>query len=163
MDSYFFDSPRKALVKFAFILVTYLASIIVKEFSIPIILPTVAIYFLSNIFDYFDIAFSRTDKVPRIRYAALIITVLMVILAVGAFALFNATNPNIIKFVNEYHFIVYLVCSVIWAIPLVDGVKCQCDQIRKSSFRFSEYMASDSAFQIMKQEVESKTKNKNKK
>lgn len=158
MDTYFFDTPSKAIIKFVFLLITYLGSIVMKEFTISVVLPTVAIYFVSNSFDYCDIAFYRTDKVRRLRKAALIIFVVMLIIAVGAFCLIYATNDKIVKFVEGNYGMLYLVCSVIWAIPLVDGVRGQFDKIRKSSDGISDYMASDTAYNVMRQAVESGSK-----
>lgn len=161
MDTYFFDNPPKAIIKFVFLLITYFGSIVMKEFTISIVLPTVAIYFVSNSFDYCDIAFYRTDKVLRLRIVALMIFVLMLIIAVGAFCLINATNKEIVEFVENNYRIIYLICSVIWAIPLVDGLRGQFDKIKKSADRISDYMTSDTAYQVMRQAVESSSKNLN--
>lgn len=62
MDTYFFDSSAKAITKWAFLLLTYLGSILFKQFSLSVILPTVFIYFLSNLFDYIDLAFLRNQS-----------------------------------------------------------------------------------------------------
>lgn len=161
MDTYFFENPAKAIIKFVFIFITYLGSIVMKEFSISIVLPTIAIYFISNSFDYFDIAFYRADKVRRLRNAALVIFFLMLIIAVGAFCVITATNNKIVQFVKSNYCIWYLICSVIWIIPLVDGFRGQFDKIRKSSDRISDYMTSDKAYQVMRQAVESSSKNLN--
>lgn len=153
MDTYLYDSPPKAFTKWGFLLLTYAASIFFKEFTLEIIMPTVFLYFLSNIADYADIAFIRNDKVKVVKNFALGIFIVMVICAVLAFAVWNSNKENINIFMKNYYGIVYIVSSIVWAIPLIDGIKSQTDKNRQEAIINNKKVKSDIAFEAMKQSI----------
>ncbi len=153
MDTYFFDNPKKTILKAMFLLVTYLGSILFKQFEFQIVLPTVLIYFLGNISDYIELTFMRVDKVKKIRIASLWIFLSMALVAVLTFCIYTTDNTNIQAIANQLYYVFYILCIFVWAIPLIDGIRGQFDDIRKSSEVVSKQMASDRAFQVMKQSV----------
>lgn len=156
MDTYFFDNPKKAILKAMFLLVTYFGSIVFKQFAIPIVLPTVLIYFLSNISDYIELAFMRVDKVKKIRIASLWIFLAMALIAVLTFCIYTTDNTKIQAFADKIYYVFYILCISVWAIPLIDGIRGQFDEIRNSSEIVSKQMTSDRAFQVMNQSVSNK-------
>lgn len=149
MDNYFFDNPLKAIIKGGFLLVTYVCSIVFKQFSIAVVLPTVLIYFLSNISDYIELAFIRKDKIRKIRYWSLGIFIYMLLVAILTFGALTTDNTNIQNFVNNYYVLIYLLCFVVLAIPFYDGIKCQCDDIRKTSVKANKHFNSNVAYNVM--------------
>lgn len=149
MDTYFFDNPPKAIMKASFLLVTYIGSILFKQFQINIILPTVLVYFLGNMADYAELAFMRKDKVKKIRDWALWIFLAMVFIAIITFCIFTTDNTSVHDFVNRFYYLFYILCIGVWGIPLVDGVRGQFDEIRKSSKIVEQQIQSGRAFQVM--------------
>lgn len=159
MDTYFFDKPGKAIMKACFLLVTYIGSILFKKFTIALVLPTVLIYFLSNATDYADLAFFKSDKVKIIKYWSLAIFLIMILVAIVTFCMLTTDNPQIIKIVEDYYYVFYFICVMVWAIPLVDGIRGQCDEIRKSSEDISKQMQSNRAFEVTKKTIAEKAVN----
>lgn len=149
MDTYFFDIPAKALMKAAFLLVTYIGSILFKTFDISIVLPTILIYFLSNISDYAELAFMRTDKVKKIRISSLWIFLGIVVISIFAFCIFTTENETVLSYANKFYYVFYILCATIWAIPLIDGLRGQVDEIQHSSEIISQQLQSDRAYQVM--------------
>lgn len=151
MDTYFFDNPAKAIMKGSFLLVTYMGSILFKQFSIEVILPTILIYFLSNMSDYAELAFMKEDKIGKIRYWSLVIFLVMLFAAIITFVLFTTDNPKLQNIVNHYYGIFYILCFLVWFIPMFDGIRGQCDKIRISSVVIEKQFPSDSSYTIMSQ------------
>lgn len=153
MDSYFFDRPLKAIVKGGFLLITYIGSICFKQFSIGVVLPTVLLYFLSNISDYAELAFMDTFKTVKIKGWSLVIFLFMLVSAVVTFCLMSTDNVEIKNFVNGYYGIIYVICSVVWLIPMVDGIRGRFDQILSSGKAMEQQAHSSRAFEVMKNET----------
>ncbi len=149
MDTYFFDNPKKAIIKGSFLLTTYMGSILFKQFSVTVVLPTVFIYFLSNMSDYIELAFMKEDKVKTIRYWALGIFMVMLFTVIITFCLYTTDNPVIQAKVNSYYGIFYILCIGVWFIPIFDGVRGQCDKIRTSSVVIEQQLHSDRAYTVM--------------
>ncbi len=153
MDTYFFDKPGKAIMKACFLLVTYIGSILFKNFTVTLVLPTVLIYFLSNATDYAELAFFKSDKVKKIKYWSLAIFLIMIFVAILTFCMLTTDNSQIINYVEKYYGVFYFICIMVWAIPLIDGIRGQCDEIRKSSEDISEQMQSSRAFDVTKKTI----------
>ena len=164
MDVYLYDSPPRAFIKWGSLFITYLASIIFKEFTIEVVMPTVFLYLLSCITDYADVAFVRTDKSRGIKNYALGIFIGIFICIVVTFAMWISNISGVKEFLNSYYGIIYLVCAVFWAIPLIDGVKAQTDKNRKEAVETDKKLKSDAALNAMKRGVfadNSTSQNKN--
>lgn len=146
MDTYFFDNPPKAIMKGSFLLVTYIGSIVFKQFSVAVVLPTVLIYFLSNMSDYAELAFMKEDKVKKIRYWSLGIFVGMLFIAVITFCLYTTDNERVKTIVESCYGIFYILCFFVWAIPMYDGVRGQYDKIRASSDIVEKQIHSERAY-----------------
>ena len=153
MDTYFFDEPAKAIMKAAFLLITYLGSILFESFTIPLILPTVLIYFLSNVSDYAELAFSKCDKVAKIRLWSFVIFLAMILVSICTFCVMITDNRSIISFVNKYYYIFYLLCATTWMIPLIDGIRGQWDRIKNSSKVIEGKIRSDRAYEVVKNDT----------
>ena len=100
MDTYFFDNPPKAIMKGSFLLITYIGSILFKQFTVDVILPTVLLYFLSNMSDYAELAFMKEDKVKKIRYWSLGIFVAMLFASILVFCVYTTGNTYVLTVVN---------------------------------------------------------------
>ncbi len=153
MDTCLYDSPLKAFMKWIFLLITYFGSICFKSFSISLVLPTVFIYFASNIYDYADLAFVRKDKTATIKNYSLGIFVYLVLCAVLSFTVCHTENTSIQDFVNRYYFIIYICCAIVWVVPFIDGIKSQTDKNRREAIAVEEKMKSSYAYSIMENAI----------
>ena len=149
MDTYFFDNPPKAIMKGTFLLITYIGSILFKQFTVDVVLPTVLLYFLSNMSDYAELAFMKEDKVKKIRYWSLGIFVAMLLMAVLVFCVHTTGNTYVLTIVNRWYVVFYALCSVVWFIPFFDGIRGQCDKIRSSSVVTEQFFHSERAYNVM--------------
>lgn len=149
MDTYFFDNPLKAIIKGGFLLFTYISSILFKHFTIAVVLPTVLVYFLSNLSDYAELAFLRVDKVKTIRLWSLVIFVGMLIASIITLALYSVDNQDIIVWVEKYYWIFYVVCAFVWALPMCDGIRGQRDMIHNSSSFVENQAMSNIGYNVM--------------
>ncbi len=154
MNKFFYDNPMKAFVKCFFLILTYFGSILFKQFSIAIVFPTIFIYFLSNIQDYGEIAFNRKDKSKKIRDFAMFITIAYAFVSAAAYAIFNSDNVTVSTFLNQNYWIIYIICSIVWIIPLQDGIRSQLNKIRLEAQKTTKKLESDIAFNVMAEHFE---------
>ena len=153
MDTYFFDSSAKAITKWAFLLLTYLGSILFKQFSLSVILPTVFIYFLSNLFDYIDLAFFKKSKAKSIRIISFFIVILLTFETVMIFSIQIGNNDTVNTFLNEHYFIIYIASALIWLVPLIDGIRSFFDVNIKNSAEAAKILSSSTAYDNMTQSI----------
>ena len=149
MDSYFFDPPRIALTKGSFLLVTYIGSILFKQFSIEIVLPTILIYFLSNASDYAELAFVDSYKTKKIRLWSFGIFLYMLLCSIITFCLMDTDNTKVLDFVNTAYWLFYIMASVVWVIPMADGIRGGFDSIRNSANAYEQQAHSERAYRVM--------------
>lgn len=149
MDSYFFDPPRIAITKGTFLLITYISSIILKQFSIEIILPTLFIYFLSSAPDYAELAFVPSYKTKKIRQWSFVLFLYMLFCSIGIFCLMDTDNTEVLDFVNAAYWLFYILSSVVWLIPLADGIRGGFDSISNSANAHEEQAHSERAYHVM--------------
>lgn len=153
MDTYFFDSPPKALVKWVFLLFTYFSSIVLKQFSLTVILPTVFIYLLSNLVDYIELAFMKKNKSRIIKISSFVISLILVMSSIFVFSVYSNANVKVNDFLTKNYMIIYIFCAVIWFIPLCDGVRGYLDQNRKVGEKTAEDLQSSLAYDTMAQSI----------
>lgn len=153
MDTYFFEQPFKALWKGFSVFITFLSGIFLKGFSVSVILPTACVYLFSNLYDYFEIAFYKEEKIPKIRLYSLVIFFVMLLVAILIFIVFTSDNNNIKQYVEKFYWVLYLVCVPEWLIPLIDGFRGQKDKIMKVSNINDRKFKSDDAYKVMKNTI----------
>ena len=136
-------------MKGSFLLITYIGSILFKQFSIDVVLPTVLIYFLSNMSDYAELAFMKDDKVRRLRCWAFVIFLMMLFSAIITYCIYTTDNVLIINCVQKCYGIFYLLCIAVWFIPMYDGVRGQFDKIRNSATVTEQQIQSQRAYSVM--------------
>lgn len=153
MDTYFFDSPAKALVKWCFLLITYFSSIILKQFSLAVVLPTVFIYLLSNLVDYIELAFMKQNKTRLIKNISFFIVLVLTATAIFVFSVYSNSNIKVNSFLEKNYFLVYIFCAVIWLIPLIDGIRGYLDQNKKASDKTAQDLQSAIAYDNMVQSI----------
>ena len=153
MDTYFFDSPAKALVKWSFLLITYFSSIVLKQFSLTVILPTVFIYLLSNLVEYIELAFMKTNKSRAIKISSFVISLILAASSIFVFSVYSNTNVNVNDFLTKNYMIIYIFCAIIWFIPLLDGIRGYLDQNKKTAEETAEDLQSSLAYDTMAQSI----------
>lgn len=153
MDTYFFDSSAKALVKWCFLLITYFSSILLKQFSLSVILPTVFIYLLSNLTDYVELAFMKQSKSRAIKISSFVFVIILAAASVFVFSAYSTTNATVDAFLSKHYWIIYVFCACIWLIPLIDGVRSFLDKNQKTAAKTSNELQSSVAYDAMAQSI----------
>lgn len=152
-DSYFFDSPGKAFLKASFAFLTYVTGILFKSFTVSTVLPTVTIYFLSNMPDYCFIP-KNTAKTTKIRRMAVAIAVFFGLGFIFSFSALTANNSNITNFIEQYFGLIYLCTSPIWAIPFLDGICSINNEISRTAPELAQNVDSRGAYNVMRDSVD---------
>lgn len=153
MDTYFFDSSAKALVKWCFLLITYFSSILLKQFSSSVILPTVFIYLLSNLTDYVELAFMKQSKSRAIKIMSFFFSIILAAASVFIFSAYSTTNATVDTFLSKHYWIIYVFCAIVWLIPLIDGVRSFFDKNQKNAVETSNELQSSVSFDAMTQSI----------
>lgn len=149
MENYFYDNPMKAIIKAGLLLFTYISSILFKTFTIEIVLPTVFLFFLTNIYDYGELAFAQNSKSKRIRNSSLIIFVFFLFSIVVTFCIYTTDNQNVISVVDKYYIAFYIMSAIVWLIPLFDGIRGRLDLNCKDAENIVKSYQSDIAYGVM--------------
>lgn len=155
MDTFFYDNPMKAIIKAGLLLFTY-CGMIFKDFSIEIVLPTVFLFFLTNIYDYGELAFVPSSKSKKIRDWSLVIFIFFLVSIVVTYCFFTTDNESIKNFANKYYIIFYLIAAVVWLIPFCDGIRGRLDLNCKEAQNVVKSYQSNNAYNVMVKSINKK-------
>lgn len=157
MNNSLYDFPAEGFINGIVLLVSYITSILLKQFTIDIVLPSITLFLISSLPNYIILAFLKTDKKASIRKFSLIVLLILTLLSAVTYGFSITDNTTIKDIVEKNYAVLYIFCFIVVSIPFIDALITQFDVIEKTSIANSQ-IESNRAYYVMINGINNKYK-----